>query len=535
MKFKTLLFTSLLVFSTLTFAEDDDNTAGTDGGDDEELVVDEGNQAAPTSKNENCDEKLQAHLQELLEKDHNGILGLQYHYTMLKLAKKTVGSGKKSLEDYIQAQRQRLAQMNTQDPSTLQKLNALYNGQASEHVKSVYNNIATMRGTLPGLDFIAGKKIDNDDVASYILYESMQSPNSGFTKTDVAISWMMKNLRTRAGQTNNARALDFSNQVARYAGLVQDVSAASSGGIQTEMNQIKGKIDKFLADAKKDVMAANPQCALNGRWAGECTPEQVNTDMAELIVSMDNIASSVASKVAAAAARRTRGATKAALGKEKLNQCGGEYFEPKTLGLKRWEFGKPDTHHAIDAIASGHMHGEIAFGPLRCSKHTKKFFLQIDTAQKQICCSNKVTSFDEDKAAVAIETNFGCRAFIGVPYIAELGVKGGVALEGGLGGKLTMNPKTCKAMGCIYGKGVVRPYLAVYAEVLAGLAGVEGGINWEPQLNIGYCREAGKGKFKGELIPNKVNLYYTAKAGWGLVERTGAKTIYSAGQPIKLF
>jgi len=219
-----------------------------------------------------------------------------------------------------------------------------------------------------------------------------------------------------------------------------------------------------------------------------------------------------------------------------LNQCGGKYFKAKTLGVSRWEFGKSDSLHAMHGIEHKKLHGEIFLGPVRCKSHMKKSLFQVETADKEECCQNFVTRFDELRVLIGTETDLGCRGFYGIPYIAEVGIKGGVAIEGGLGGNITLNKGNCKAMGCIYGKGLVRPYLAIYTEVLAGIGGLEGGIDWEPHLKIGYCKEFdGKGKFKGELVPNTINLYNKAYGGWGLVETVGSKAIYQSGQPIKLF
>lgn len=503
------------------------------------VVEDNGDQSVPTTPDETCDEKLQKKLHELLEKDHNGILGLHYHLTMLKLAKKVNSSNEKSLEDYIQAQSRRLAQLNTQDPATLTRLHSLYNGQANLHVQAVYNNIASMRQGLGNLDYIAGRKIDNDDVASYIMFETMQNQSSTeFSKTDVAISWMMKNIRTRAGRTRNAAALDFSNQVARYTGLIKGINKASNSEINTEMNGIKRRIDAFMAEAKRDVMAANPECSNNGTWAGECTLEQTNSEVAGLMLEMNGVTATVAGRVAAAAASRTRGKATVAVGSEgnRTRSCGGQFFEPKELSFDRVEFGRPDPAHAAHGIDHGKLHGEIMFGPIRCKKHVKKFLVQLDNARREICCQNRPTQYEENKATVGMEADFGCRAFYGIPYVAEVGIKGGVALEGGLTGKITVNEQNCKSKGCIYGKGLVRPYLSVYAEIVAGLASGEFGVSWEPQLNVGYCKEEGaKGKFKGELVPNDVYLGWMVKAGWGLVERSGGKVIYSTRSPIKLF
>jgi hypothetical protein len=480
---------------------------------------------------ETCDEILDKHLQDLLEKDHNGILSLHYQLTMLKLAKKTVKGGHKSLEDYIKKDVERLNKLNQQDPQTLAKLDKLYGTHADDHLKSVYRNIDPMRKSIGSSNFIGNKKIDNDDVASYILFESLLGKGkSDFTKTDLAVTWMMHKLKNKAASTNaagKASAALMSNQVARYAGMIKGVDGASEKDINAELKKIQNQINNFMNQAKKSLMASNPQCVKEGTFVTGCYRNEAE-ELADLMLNVDAVSGAMARNAVNQIAARTRGKDKVAVGKESLNSCGGQPYKPKQISFDRVEFGVPDKHgiHHADH-ASKHGPSEMSFGPIKCGKHFKKKLLQLDTYVKETCCNEAPTKYSEKKALVGVELDLFCKGFYGIPYVAEVGIKGGIQIEGGLGGKIGLDPKTCKSKGCLYGKGAARPYLALYADLLAGAASIEGGVRWEPYVTAGYCKpEDAPGYLTMDFTPNSIYLYYHYSMGWGLMAKSGNSKLY---------
>jgi hypothetical protein len=480
-----------------------------------------------------CDEILDKHLEDLLSKDHNGILSLHYQLTMLKLAKKTVKGGHKSLEEYIKKDVERLNKLNQQDPQTLAKLDKLYGKHADDHLKSVYRNIDPMRQSVGGLNFIGNKKIDNDDVASYILFESMLGKGkSEFTKTDLAVTWMMHKLKSKAASTSasgKASAALMSNQIARYTGLVKDVKEASEKEINDEMKKTQNQINNFMAKARKDLLAKNPHCVKDGKFETSCMRNE-NDELADLMLNVGAVSGVMARNAVNQIAGRTRGKDKVAVGAEKLNSCGGQPYKPKQISFDRIELGVPDKHGMHHAEhAAKHGPSEMSFGPIKCGKHFKKKLLQFDHYVKETCCNEKPTKYSEKKALVGVELDLYCKGFYGIPYIAEVGIKGGVQLEGGLGGKIGLDPKTCKSKGCIYGKGAARPYLALYADLLSGAASIEGGVRWEPYVTAGFCKpEDAPGYLTVDFTPNSVYLYYHYSLGWGLMAKSGNSQIYES-------
>ncbi|MBY0515801.1 MAG: hypothetical protein K2P81_02755 [Bacteriovoracaceae bacterium] len=526
---KTLIYSALLLLTISAFAQAP------------EVVT---QPAEPT-----CDDKLHEYIKGLVAKDHNGILSLQYQLTMLQLAKKVVGSQSSSLEEYIKKDMARLNALDKQDPATLADLDRLYDSNASDHLKAVYQNINSLKQSAAGLNYIANKRIENDDVSSYILYESLLDKNDNtFSKRDVAIIWMMKNLKDKAARNSGeakASVAEVSDQIARYTGLIKGTSKSSVSDITKELNAIKRKIDLFMIDAKKALYAANPQCVDDKKaWIKSvCSPINESEELSELMLSMTDVSNSVARNVVGQITARTKDISRAPAGREELNACEGKPFKDKELSASRWELGVPDKHgmhHAEEAAAKLLFSaGEIPMGPfIKCGKHIKKKLLQIDFYKKETCCSNKITPYNENKVLASLELDLFCKGFVGIPYFAEAGIKGGIQFEGGVGGKSSIDKeKNCEPKLCVYGKAAVRPYLALYLDALAGGATIEGGIRMEPYATFGYCApkaNAAHGHLTAEFVPNKLYLYYQGSLGWGMVLKSGSYKLAEIGEPIDL-
>lgn len=493
---------------------------------------------------QSCEDKLRAHIDKLLKEDRSGILEAQLNLTILKLAKKTIGGQHKTLEDMIKKDMTKLNQLNAQNPATLERLNQLYDANANDDLKSVYNNISVLKSKSASLNYIGGVKIENDAVASYVLYESMlNEPNSPFTKNDVAIAWLSKKIKA---QTKSA-ALSISDHVARYTGLVKDatvngtkkaVKAASTSDINKKMNEEKAKIDKFMNDAKTAFMQANPDCAQDAEFSGECL--SLTKDISgDLLLDIDNLNSKASSNFTAAMKNKIFGG--GSFTGQSLNTCEGKYYDrtkAKVIHSTRTSTGTPDSHgkhHAEHASHHPKPQG-FYFPPMTCSWHGKKFFLEHIVDKKEQCCKDKITTFIEYSPYLMLETGGDCRVYYGIPYVAEVGVKGGVEIEVGVGGKITLNLETCSDEGCLAIKGKFRPFLAVYAEVGAGLATVEGGVRWEPYIEGKYCKAKGaeKGKGKVEAVLGTAYLYGQYSLGWGMKTSSFNYALASSSAKLKL-
>lgn len=591
MSFKTFGIITILFLSSFAIATESDVAETTTT----EVVPEE------VVEPESCDELLQKEIQSLLAQDYNGILEKQFNLTMLKLALKTVKGKHASLEEMIRAEVADLNKLHASNPATLDKLNSLYDQNASEDLKSVYARIGAMKSTINSKDYIAGKKIENDDVAAYILYDSLlNDAKSPFGKSDVAVSWLMKKMKTQVTGTNRA-AISLSDQVVRYTGLVKgtehkwtqkDVDRVSTAAgvltlspavgfglyqnLPSAKNQLEDKIAKaqneiklFFQDAEKLLAAKQPQCVVDNKWVSDCNKD-LRSELPEMMLAMDQISAGVASNAAGVIKQKyTHQPKAAALGSSSLNQCGGKPFQPHDLSFSReengvpvsgavlknlakgnfknlWNQGKEALHHLKHAASTGAGAARtlakggglkaagIGVGPVHCHGHFM-LMTQRDQYEKEACCNNKPIVYKETKNLFGPEFTYECRGFYGIPHVAEVGIKGGVAIEGGIGGKSTLDEATCQPKNCTYGKLATRLFLALYAELLAGAAAVEGGVDWQPYVTAGYCQTGNQeAKFKVEFTPNSVYLYWQYTLLYGLKKGSDRAKIYESRAVHKL-
>lgn len=468
------------------------------------------------SPEESCEDKLRLHIEALLKNDTSGILEAQLNLTILKLAKKTLTGSHKSLEDMIKKDMTKLKDLNAQKPATLERLNQLYGANANEDIQAVYNNIGVLKARASSLNYFSGAKIENDAVASYVLYETMLNEKSSpFDKNDVAIAWLAKKIKAQT----KSEALSISDQVGRYAGAVKGIKGSDTDIAKKIANE-KRKITKFMETAKAGFMSKNPACAQDGDFNANCLT--VSNEIAgSAMLEIDAITKKASSNFAAGMAGRIleNGSFKGQV----VNSCEGRYYDrskAKVLHSTRTSTGTAD-QTAIKHNNHAKVHPKPKgwyFPPVTCSWHGKKFFLEHIIDKKEQCCKDKITKYVEYSPYLMWEFGGDCRAFYGIPYIAEVGIKGGVEVEAGIGGKITLNLETCADEGCVSGKGKLRPFLALYAEAGAGLATIEGGVRWEPYIEIKWCKSKGadSGHGKVEAVLGTAYIYGQYSLGWGM-------------------
>ncbi|MCO4753674.1 MAG: hypothetical protein KC478_04295 [Bacteriovoracaceae bacterium] len=107
------------------------------------------------------------------------------------------------------------------------------------------------------------------------------------------------------------------------------------------------------------------------------------------------------------------------------------------------------------------------------------------SADKTVCCNESVESRKLRFYFINWGGGFGCRAFFGLPYIAEVGAKLGVGLNLILSGGV--EPEQCLEKSCIKASPMFNVSASLYAEVLAGTGSIQGTISWMPYASIQQC------------------------------------------------
>lgn len=159
-------------------------------------------------------------------------------------------------------------------------------------------------------------------------------------------------------------------------------------------------------------------------------------------------------------------------------------------------------------------------GPMfRCSpelvKKIPKFAFK--TAEQLVCCKENKEWRNLYYFFMNYSGGFSCRGFVGIPYLAEVGVKVGAGINLQAGGGL--EPKGCYDQTCFQGAVSFNISAAVYAEALAGLGSLQATISWIPYASLKQCLHSNKAKMPPANLSYKTGniiLIGTAKVGWSV-------------------
>lgn len=252
---------------------------------------------------------------------------------------------------------------------------------------------------------------------------------------------------------------------------------------------------------------------------------------------------------------------------EEVKMCGGQLFKSEmknvhTGGLdiggfkggknaigNAGKFGKHGTKamSAANARGGGNMSGKTGQnwlnftekfyipGPMfRCAPDPvlKPPFMSGKTAEKKVCCNDN----PEWRRMVYLfftgSTGFHCRAFVGVPYIAELGVKvgAGISVSGGGG----LDPNKCENEACAQLAVTLDVSAAVYGEVVAGAASAQGTVAWQPYASLRQCgiERWGNSQLPPARFNYKIGIVtgsFTVKVGW-VASYHVVKVLYSSNK-----
>lgn len=171
-------------------------------------------------------------------------------------------------------------------------------------------------------------------------------------------------------------------------------------------------------------------------------------------------------------------------------------------------------------------------GPMfRCSNEPVRVVptFTFKKADKLVCCDDQEKWETMFYGFANFGAGFSCRAFVGVPYIAELGVKVGAGVGLNLGGG--SDPAGCKSQTCLQGTFSFNVSGGVYGDVLSGAASAQGTIMWVPFVSVRQC-----GAFQEPRPPARINYKIgnvifvgSVKVGW-FASYEFTKTLYSSSE-----
>lgn len=306
-----------------------------------------------------------------------------------------------------------------------------------------------------------------------------------------------------------------------------------------ELGRIEERVDENIKKLISDFKANEQMCG--GFVDGQtCARESVKTalnqqveDMIEVVALSKNGPALVSSNPLQALDRirskygwraRSRDRAPASIAApvpdEGLNMCGGKEFYPslankEIFGFGDFRGGMNAKNEAFKAYKKGGLNGlkamnkknsalggktggqfkganflskmKIPAPMFRCEPESPIALPKIGTllADKTVCCDDE----EQTRKLRYFFFNWGggmsCRAFFGLPYIAEVGAKIGVGFNIFFSGGV--EPEQCLEKSCFNGTPTLNFSAALYAEALAGAGSIQGTISWMPYASLQQC------------------------------------------------
>ncbi len=136
-------------------------------------------------------------------------------------------------------------------------------------------------------------------------------------------------------------------------------------------------------------------------------------------------------------------------------------------------------------------------------------------ADRKVCCEEEVRQGSVKYYFFSWGGGVNCRAFFGLPYLAEVGAKIGAGFNFTLAGGT--EPHRCEERTCFQASPMVNVSAGLYAEALGGAGSIQGTISWVPYMAIKQC----VGSFSHFLPPadfsyqvGRVLAIVNARLGW---------------------
>ncbi|MBY0515503.1 MAG: hypothetical protein K2P81_01250 [Bacteriovoracaceae bacterium] len=518
---------------------------------------------------EDCEKKFKDELQKLILEDSRGILGLQFKLTTLKMLKRTIASSSSTLEEQIKKDSQRLKDFNIADQTVTTKLETLYDSHARDDAKKVLEHYDSLKEkSVTASYWKLNTRLDNRDASTLILFDQLTNPDSGFDKMDVAITWLYQKLADEVATVSGAGSigynnLEISNQISRFIGAKK-----SGESIDQEIQDIDAVLNDFFKTSVASIKTNLASCIVDNKLPNGCelNEDTLSKEVASLLFNMDEVSTKLALNSTSIRSTRTQGGSLVSANEDGTTTSstngglrltvnsdaasGGGTARPTrgggrpTVTRKPASTGTPTRRsapvtHPPGSKDEGHAchpderktakilespeleRIEKAFevlGQILKAKHAPKPGMhragerarknEIALVEYNGCCNGKKVPVKDYEIRIAFVQSYSMRFFWGIPYGAELGVRGTVDV--GVGGEFKASNPSCNQSRCGGIKVRIDPSLAVYAEVLADLGGIEGGVKWYPDAGLMLCG----GDLEAKMKVGEILLYYKVTAGW---------------------
>lgn len=478
---------------------------------------------------EQCLNAYENELKRIFLEDKEGILEKQFRLTTLKLAREVSAHHLQTLEEHIKT-----AQKDVEH-SSKDRLKEIENHFEANLVKDF--ELVDLKKIKKANYFKTSSRLNNIDL-SYLMYQSRQSGDETFTKSDAAIAWYMgkvANVSYPMGSANYNQ-LQISTLIAHSSGAIDSRKSLNLNEIESEIESLESRIKNIFSKAKTKVAYDKLEClSVLENQTPACIENMYDQVLFENLNFIEPLKNKMSLTIGSQAPKpknkpinQTNSKSKQPIsspsGQSKSeNSCSSKRFLGGEKELVRIGPSKPQIAKAV----SNQLNTISKMGI--CGVQTSEPTLEYEEKDIQTCCNNKNEWKKRRRLSIyGGSVDFNCRAFYGLPYIAEVGVRVGARVRVAIGGEV--QPSKCESKQCIIGRLPLDVYSALYGDLASGGLRVQGGVKWKPRLQAYQCfKDSGKAE-PLELVfrAGTLELYYTIEGAWRLFTYENALTIYES-------
>lgn len=529
-----------------------------------------------------CEQKLNEEIKKLISSDDSHIIEKYYELSNLKMAYQLEKNDKNTLEKHIQATIEEIDDSSNR-AELKQKLVELYQEYGITETKE--NTEELLIKLKSSSYYKKNTRIHASDMPSVVRILRFSNGDcseiSCLDESDEAVQWLVKEMKSHH---SNSNLLDSSVHLAHYAGYVKDQVKLTEEESINQIAKLKSDIQNWYEQLYKSFLSKYEECHQLYEKS-ECFKQRAQRSFTmqikELIKAvnltqndsdrlkipsliskiklgvtlnqqyLENLKvrkkEELAEKKALETARKINNSfVNFADHKDEANMCGGKKFVSKIKNIQVDGFSDPRKSFSTskdkyqqykdggtNAMTKGHKNlgwmkkFEIPGPFFRCGVENVRKIpkISIKRAQQLVCCKEQEQWKDLMYIFANVSGGFTCRFFIGIPYIAEVGAKLGAGIGVNIGGGL--QPKECKNSICVQGSVSFNVSAAIYAEVVSGLAGLQGTISWVPYASVKQCIQTNKPVPPANIgyKVGNVLLIGTVRGGW-FYQHDVVKSIY---------
>ena len=225
-----------------------------------------------------CQAELNKSLDNYLQENREELIKAQFRITSLKLAQKTRGSNKKTLEELVKTEKSNLSNIKNSEES-LKELKNLYRAYGIEDDTKIIGEIESLSNKSSQLNYYKGtQRLLNEDLSAYIMANVADSKNTLFDESDAATAWLFDEIQKKYLSMGNKKFTEEFNLMNLSSASFLLNNGIDKEGKPTDINQSLSDSEKYFTEAYNRFLTQFKEekkiCFESGSaFEGECDEE----------------------------------------------------------------------------------------------------------------------------------------------------------------------------------------------------------------------------------------------------------------------